>query len=336
MVITVKFFRFLLSRLAVYISVIFIGVTIVFFVPRALPSDPVEAMLARLLAQSDYMEPEAVAAIRETLTETFGLEGSLASQYFGFFKRVLLTHDFGPSLSQYPIPVMELIGRALPWTMGLMMATIVLSWVIGNAIGLLAGFRKEKWYSKALESLSIVFYPIPYYIVALFLIIAFAHLIPIFPLATSVRGRGFSFEHIRSILFNSFLPGLSMVVVGTGWWVISMKTLAGSMSEEDSVNFARLKGLSEHKIMTGYVMPASLLPQITSLALRIGGLFGGALVTEILFSYPGLGMLVYSGIAQNDYNLIMGAISISIVAVATATFVVDLLYPFVDPRIRYT
>jgi peptide/nickel transport system permease protein len=249
---------------------------------------------------------------------------------------VLLTRDFGPSFSQYPIPVIELIARALPWTMGLMMTTIVVSWIVGNLIGLLAGFRKEKWFSKVLESASIVLYPIPYYIVALILIILLAHVFPIFPLATSVRGRGFNLEHIASILYNSFLPGISMVLVGTGWWVISMKTLAGGLAEEDSVNFARLKGLPENTIMMRYVMPAALLPQVTSLALRIGGLFGGALVTEILFSYPGLGMLVYSGIAQNDYNLIMGTISISIVAVAAATFVVDLLYPFIDPRIRYT
>ena len=127
-----------------------------------------------------------------------------------------------------------------------------------------------------------------------------------------------------------------MILLGLGWWVISMKTLAGNVAEEEYVNFARLKGLSERKIMTGYVMPNATLPQITMLALQIGRVFGGALVTEILFSYPGIGMLIYSGIVQNDYNLIMGSISVSIVAVALATLVIDLVYPFLDPRVRYT
>ncbi len=331
-----KFVRFLFARLIVFALVVFIGITVVFFVPRMLPSDPIDAMLARLTAQAGYMEPEAVAAIRETLTQSFGLEGTLGSQYLSFFKRVLITHDFGPSFSQYPIPVMELIGRALPWTMGLMLTGIVLSWIIGNMVGLLAGFRKEKWYAKVMEAISIVLYPIPYYIVALILLILFAHVVPLFPLSTSIRGSGFTWTHIKSIVYNSFLPCISMILVGTGWWVISMKTLSGNAAEEEYVHFARLKGLSENKIMTRYVLPTSLLPQVTSLALRIGGLFGGALITEILFSYPGLGTLVYNAIVQNDYNLIMGAISISIVAVALATLAIDLLYPFLDPRVRYS
>lgn len=331
-----KFVRFFFSRLLVFLMVIFIGITVVFFVPRALPSDPVDAMLARLMAQADFMEPEAVEAIRNTLTESFGLEGSLGEQYLGFFKRVLISRDFGPSFSQYPIPVMELIAKALPWTMGLMLTTIILSWIIGNFIGLLAGFRKGKWYSKLMESISILFYPIPYYILALVLIIMFAHVWPIFPLSTSVRGRGFNWQHIQSILYNSFLPAMSMILGGTGWWVISMKTLSSNTAEEDYVTFARLKGLTEGRIMMRYVLPTSLLPQVTSLALRIGGMFGGAMITEILFSYPGLGTLIYNGIVQNDYNLIMGTISISIVAVALSTFIIDLIYPFLDPRVRYS
>jgi peptide/nickel transport system permease protein len=220
--------------------------------------------------------------------------------------------------------------------MGLLLTTTFISWLVGNAIGLIAGFRKEKTYSKILEGIAIVLYPIPYYIFALIMIILFAYVFPIFPLATSVRGVGLSWQHIQSIVWNSLLPACSMIVLGLGWWVISMKTLVTNVSEEEYVHFARLKGLPEHKIMTGYVLPNATLPQITMLALQIGRVFGGALVTEILFSYPGIGMLIYSGIVQNDYNLIMGGISITIVAVALATLFVDLIYPFLDPRVRYT
>lgn len=331
-----KFAKFLLSRIATFILVIFIGVTTVFFVPRFMPADPVEAMLGRMMSSSSTMSPEAVEQIRESLNSMFGLEGSLLEQYVDFVKRVIVSHDFGPSLSAYPTPVMDLIARALPWTLGLMLVTTVLSWLIGNGIGLLAGFRKDKAYSKILEGIAITLYPIPYYIFALVLIMFFCYLLPVFPLSFVVQGEGFTLQHIGSILYNCFLPGLSLVLVGFGWWVISMKTMVGNANEEEYVRFAWLKGLKEGKIMRSYVMPNVMLPQVTQLALQIGGIFNGALVTEILFGYPGLGSLIYQGILQSDYNLIMGTISISVVSVAISTFVVDLIYPFLDPRIRYS
>lgn len=329
------FYKFLLSRVLTFILVVFIGITTVFFVPRFLPSDPVEAMIGQMTSKSAFMDPAAIETLRATLNESFGLEGSVMEQYFGFVKRVIVTQDFGPSLANYPAPVNELIGRALPWTMGLLILSTLISWLIGNAIGLLAGFRKDKAYSKALEAVSIIMYPIPYYIFALVLIMLFAYIFPVFPLSTTFIGEGFTWEYIRSLVVNSTLPALSIILVGTGWWVISMKTLSAGIAEEDYVHFARLKGLKENRIMTKYVLPNAALPQITVLALHLGTIFNGALVTEILFGYPGVGTLIYNGILQADYNLIMGTITISIVAVAGATFIVDFLYPFLDPRVRY-
>ena len=329
-----RFYQFLLSRLLVFVCVILLGVTVVFFVPRMLPSDPVDATLAMIMSQSNFISPEAIEEMRETLNVAYGLDGSLWQQYTSFLTRAIFSQDFGPSFSQYPTKVSTLISNALPWTMGLLLSTTVISWLLGNFIGLLAGFRKGKWYSHVLEYIAIFLYPIPYYIFALVLIIVFAYLIPIFPLAATIRGSGFNWAYISNVLYNSALPALSMILVGTGWWVISMMTLSGNIAEEDYVGFARLKGLSERRIMWRYVMPNAALPQITMLALRLGTVFGGAMVTEMLFAYPGVGMLIYTGIVQNDYNLIMGAISISIVAVAAATFVVDILYPFIDPRVR--
>lgn len=330
-----SFYKFLFSRIVTFLLVIFIGITTVFFVPRFLPSDPVEAMIGRMTSQSAFMEPAAIESMRATLNESFGLEGSLMSQYGGFIKRVVLTQDFGPSLANYPTPVNELIGRALPWTMGLLLISTLISWLIGNAVGLLAGFRKEKTYSKMLESISIVLYPIPYYILALILIMLLSYIFPVFPLSATMQGDAFSWQFIKSVTYNSILPALSIILVGTGWWVISMKTLSAGIAEEDYVHFARLKGLKERKIMSQYVLPNAALPQVTMLALQIGSIFNGALITEILFGYPGLGTLIYTGILQADYNLIMGTITVSILAVAIATFIVDFLYPFLDPRIRY-
>ncbi len=329
------FFKFLLSRFVTFLLVIFIGVTTVFLLPRLMPSDPVESVIAQIQTNSSFMDADAVQQMRQVLMENFGLTGSLWQQYTSFLKRVLFTFDFGPSLSMYPTPVSKLIWDVLPWTFGLLLTTTVLSWLIGNLIGLLAGFRPNKFYSKALEAAAIFLYPQPYYVFALVLIMLFSYIWPIFPLTTVVRGTPYSWEFIWSVIYNSFLPALSMVLIGTGWWVLSMKTISMSIAEEDYVQFARLKGLSQNRIMTRYVLRNALLPQITTLSLQLGGIFSGAIVTEILFSYPGVGTLIYNAILQSDYNLILGTISLSIVAISAATFLIDLLYPFLDPRIRY-
>lgn len=330
-----RFAVFLLSRFLIYLLVLWVGITTVFLVPRFLPSDPVEAMLGRVLTQGAVMEPAQVEAIRQSLTAAFGLEGTLWDQYIGFLKRVLITGDFGPSLAMFPTPVTALIRKALPWSLFLLLSSTIIAWLIGNTIGLLAGFHSDKLYSRILEGIAVLLYPIPYYILALVLIILFVYVKPIFPLSFSVQGRFPSPQFIASAIFNSILPGLSIVIVGLGWWVLSMKALSSSIAQEDFVYFARLKGVGAGRIMTHYILRNAILPQITMLALVLGGVFNGALITEILFAYPGLGTLIYTAVLQADYNLLMGTITLSIIAVATATFVVDLLYPFFDPRIRY-
>lgn len=330
-----KFFKFLGSRLITFVFVIVLGMTAVFFIPRFMPSDPVEAMLGQMTSKSSSMDAAAIDAMRKTMNENFGLEGTLGEQYFGYMNRVIFTQDFGPSLTMYPVPVKELIANSLPWTMGLLGISTIVSWLIGNGIGLLAGIRKDKIYSKILEGIAICIYPIPYYIFALTLIMLFAYIFPIFPLSANFNVSGFSWQSVKTIVWNSLLPALSLILTGTGWWVISMTTLSRNTNEEDFVAFARMKGLSERKVISRYVLPNTILPQITMLALQIGTIFNGALITEILFNYPGIGSLIYRGILQADYNLIMGTITISIFAVTTATLIVDLLYPFIDPRVRY-
>jgi peptide/nickel transport system permease protein len=328
------FLKFLLSRLITFFGVILIGVTAVFFIPRLLPSNPVDNMVGRMLSQGN-VGPDAVQGIRDSLNALFGLEGSVFSQYLGFLKRVIFTHDFGPSLAFFPTPVMELVGRALPWTCGLLLVSTIIAFVFGNAIGLIAAIHKDKMYSRILESLAIVFYPIPYYILALILVISFCYLIPLFPLGYSFNGSLTDISYLISIIKNSFLPALSIIINGFGWWVISMKSVATAAAEEDYIFFARLKGLSRNRITSGYILPNVLLPQMTTLALQLGTMFGGAMLMEMIFTYPGLGNLIYKAILQGDYNLIMGTITITIVAVAVTSLVIDLLYPFFDPRIRY-
>ncbi len=330
-----KFLKFLLSRTITFILVILIGITAVFFLPRLMPSDPVESTLATLQANSSSMDAQSVELMRQVLMENFGLTGTLGQQYFNFMKRAVLTQDFGASLSMYPIPVTQLISDALPWTIGLLLTSTIIAWVIGNLIGMLAGFRKDRLSSKIMESVAIVLYPLPYYVFALVLVMLFAYIIPVFPLTTNVMGAPWSWTFIKNLVYNSVLPALSLILIDTGWWVLSMKTITSGIAEEDYITFAKLKGVPPQKIMWNYVAPNAVLPQITMLSLKIGTIFSGAMVTEILFSYPGIGTLIYNSILRSDYNLIIGTITMSILAVSIATFIIDLAYPFVDPRVRY-
>ena len=327
--------RFLASRIATYLLVVWIGVTIVFFVPRFVPGNPVDAMLGKIMSQGTTMDPVLVETMRETLTQLFGLEGTLWEQYSSFLQRVLITRDFGPSLSYYPTPVSLLIAKALPWSLGLMLTALLISWTLGNLIGLLAGYHNKSIVSKTIETSAMIVYPIPYYIFALLLVILFPYVWPIFPFVFQVSGTPGTWPWMVSVAYNSVLPLMSIVIVSLGWWIISMKAMAIDIKEEDFVQYARYRGASDNTVMVRYVAQTAILPQITVLALSIGGVFGGSLITEILFGFPGMGSLIYKAILGSDYNLMVGAISISIVAVATATLILDLVYPFIDPRIRY-
>jgi peptide/nickel transport system permease protein len=330
-----QFVKFLASRLITYLLVVWISITIVFFVPRFIPGNPVEAMLGKLMAQGTTMDPQLVESMRQTMTQLFGLEGSLWEQYTSFVKRVVLTQDFGPSLSYYPTPVSLLIAQKLPWSLGLMLTALLVSWCLGNLIGLFAGYHHRRTTSKIIETTAMIIYPIPYYILALLLVILLAYIWPVFPFVFQVSGVPGTWPWLKSVAYNSFLPLMAIVMVNLGWWIISMKAMAIDTAEEDFVQYARFRGVNDNKVMFGYVARTAILPQITVLGLSMGGVFGGSLITEILFGYPGVGSLVYKAIIGTDYNLIMGAISLSIVAVATATLVLDIVYPLIDPRIRY-
>lgn len=330
-----KFKTFFLQRVLAWALTIWIGVTFIFFIPRMFPSDPVENMIAQMQTRSGNMDPAEMEVLRQQLRVQFGLEGSLLKQYGSFLWNGLLHFDFGPSLMSYPEPVGTIIGRYLPYTLILSLTSTFLAWVIGNFIGLLAGFRKNKRSSKILEGIAICIYPIPYFLVALVLQIVFAFVLKWFPLQAVIKtGVGFG-PWFGSLIKASILPAISLLLLGTGWWIISMKSLAGTTAEEDYVRFARYRGLSEGTIGKSYVLRNSILTQITALAMSLGGVFGGSIMTEIIFGYPGVGSLIQSAILQSDYNMILGCITISIVAISTATLIVDLIYPFIDPRIRY-
>jgi peptide/nickel transport system permease protein len=206
--------------------------------------------------------------------------------------------------------------------------------LLGNLIGLVSGYYNKRAAATALEILGIMIYPIPYYILALSVLIVLAFWFPIFPLSPTFLPGALTWDQIKLIVYNSFLPALTLVLAGFGWNILSMKALAVSTKEEPYVQFARLKGVPNWTRMTSYVFRNALLPQVTALVLSLGTVFNGALLTEMIFSYPGVGLLMRTAAGAGDYNLLYGSITLSIIAVATAAFVLDLIYPLFDPRIR--
>jgi peptide/nickel transport system permease protein len=276
--------------------------------------------------------------IIEDLTEMYGLEGSTLQQYGAFWER-LFHADFGVSFFQFPTPVSELVGTALPWTLGLLLSTTFLSWTIGNIVGGLAGYFSRKRWSKVLDTVAMIVRPLPYYIFAFALLLLLAYVVRWFPVSGGTdigRKVAFNWPFIKDVLRHSFLPALSLAILGGAINFQTMKLIVQNVKAENFVQYAKLGGLKEERIVSRYVIRNAMLPQITGLALSLGQIFSGALITEIVFSYPGLGTLLYNAIVTGDYNLIMGITTLSIVAITTAMLAIDLLYPFFDPRVRYT
>ena len=329
-----KFAKYLAGRLLAWFMVIFIGVTLMFFIPRFFPSDPVETMIQQMLSKTSLQE-EVVLSMRKQLRIQYGLDGSLWDQYVNFLSNAV-KFDFGPSLKNFPTSAASIVARYLPYTVGLSLITTILAWTIGNAIGLLAGFRKGKLSSTILEYIAIFIYPIPYFILALVVQIFFCYILKWFPITATIRQNADFATFFASLIRSSILPAITMLVVGFGWWVISMKAVSSNTSEEEFVRYARYRGLSEGEIGRKYVLRNSIIPQVSGFTISLGGVFGGSLMTEIIFQYPGVGKLVQDAIMGADYNMIMATISISIFAIATATLVADLIYPLIDPRIRYS
>lgn len=328
--------QYVAKRIGLYIAVLFIGLTITFLLPRLMPTNPIDGYISQLQARAGgVLSQEAITEMRASLEVLYGLKGDIFTQYLSYLDRVVLHFDFGPSFAFYPQPVSAMIFNALPWTLGLLLVSTLVAWLLGNAVGLVAGYFHTRRAATILEIVGILLYPIPYYILAVSVILLLAYIIPIFPLSPTFPVGQLTLTKVWMILYNSLLPALTLVLAGFGWNILSMKALAVATSEEPYVTYARLKGASHWTRMVRYVFRNAMLPQVTALALSLGTVFNGALLTEMLFSYPGVGLIMRTAASGGDYNVLYGAIAISIIAVATAGLVIDLIYPLLDPRIRH-
>ncbi len=324
---------YILPRIAQWFLVIFIGITVTFLIPRLSPINPVDEILARMTA-FQTMDPEAFKTMRETTLALYGLDKTLLEQYVLYWQR-LMVGDLGPSFGNFPRPVTEIIATALPWTIGLLLTTTIISWTAGVLLGSLAGYFHNRRWAQVFERVVVVIYPVPYLIIAFVLILIFVAELKWFPLMGGSRGdAALTWEYISTLIYFGFMPALSVVIGATAFRFIMAKSLTTTEIASDYVQYAELAAVPKRKIILFYVARNTMLPQVTDLALSLGLIFEGALITEVLFTYPGIGFVLYNAIYNGDYNVIMGITLLSIIGVATAALLIDLLYPLFDPRVR--
>lgn len=303
-----------------------------FTLPRLMPGDPVAAIVAR---QAQGMSnATGVQAIYAQYTELFGTNKPILEQFFIYVKNVL-QGDFGFSFSQYPRTVADVLKSALWWTIILQFPAIIVGWIIGNTLGALAAYVKGG-FDKVLLPISVFASSLPPFGMAILLLVIFAMILEWFPTS---GGYGFdlipnwSLGFIWSVIVHYQLPFWSIVLVIIGGQAIGMRSMAIYELNTDYVKYSRFMGIKDRKIV-GYVFRNAMLPQITGLALAIGTMVSGALVAEIIFSYPGLGTVLLNAVLGRDYPLVSATTLIITIMALIANFLIEILYGILDPRIK--
>jgi peptide/nickel transport system permease protein len=303
-----------------------------FFLPRLMPGDPVAAIVSRL-AQG-MTNTTGVQAIYQQYADLFGTNKPMLQQFFIYIRNVL-HGDFGFSFSQYPRTVANVVRSSVWWTVCLQFPAIIVGWLIGNTLGALAAYLK-KGFDAVLMPVSIFVSNFPAFGMAVILMVVFGVVLKWFPTS---GGYGFdlipsfSWTFIWSVIVHYQLPFWSIVLIAIGGQAIGMRSMAIYELNADYVKYSRFMGIKDRKIIF-YVFRNALLPQITGLALSVSTMVGGALVAEIIFSYPGLGYTLLNGVMGQDYPLISAATLIITLMVLIATFLIEILYGFIDPRIK--
>ena len=320
--------RYLARKIFIYLVTFWVAVTIDWAIPRFMPGDPIERLLSRMQAQ-----PSSAEALSGYYTNAFGFDVPLWEQYLNFWA-ALLHGDLGLSIANFPTPVTELIWGALPYTLALLVPAILLSFWAGNKVGALAARRKVL--DNTVLPVGYVLTATPQMWLAIILAWIFASTLAIFPVSGAYSldlQPEWSLEFARSFLAHWILPFLALFLVAFGGWAIGMRNMIIYELEADYSNYLAALG-APNRLVRKYAYRNALLPQITGLALALGAVVAGAIVVEIVFSYPGLGTLTLGAIQNRDYFLIQGIFLFLIVAVLIANFIIDIAYVIIDPRTR--
>ena len=319
---------YLARKVLIYLVTFFVAVTIDWAIPRFMPGDPVEGILSRMQAQ-----PEAAEALSGYYTEAFGFDVPLWKQYLNFWA-ALFHGDLGRSVLYFPTPVSELIRSALPYTLALLVPAILLSFWAGNKVGAMAARRRVL--DNTVLPAGYVLTATPQMWLGIVLAWLFATVLGIFPVSGAydfALQPEWTWEFARSFVAHWFLPFSALFLVAFGGWAIGMRNMIIYELEADYSNYLASLG-APTRLVRKYAYRNALLPQITGLALALGAVVAGAIVVEIVFSYPGLGSLTLTAIQNRDYFLIQGIFLFLIVGVLIANFVIDIAYVVIDPRTR--
>jgi peptide/nickel transport system permease protein len=322
--------HYLRRKVLIYAITFVVAVTLSWLIPRFMPGDPITRMIA---AQGNVTTAESFRAMEDYYNNVFGYDLPLWRQYVNYWVAIF-QGDFGISVYAFPKPVSELIVGALPYTIGLLVPAIVLSWYAGNKLGALAARRKVL--DNTLLPLSYLLTATPYVWMAILMSWSLGVVWGIFPTAfgyDQLLQPAWSWKFISSVLEHWFLPFLSLFLVLLGGWAIGMRNLVIYELETDYANYLNALGAPE-RLVRRYAFRNALLPQVTGLALTLGVIVAGNIVTEVVFAYPGLGYLILQAIERQDYFLLQGVLLFVIIGVLVANFVIDLVYMILDPRTR--
>ncbi len=324
--------KYFLNKLLWLLITTFFAFILNFILPRLMPGDPVAAITARI-AQG-MSNSTGMKEVYQQYADLFGTNKPILEQFFLYVKNVF-HGNFGTSFSQYPRPVSDIIKSSIVWTVCLQFPAIIVGWIIGNTLGALAAYIK-KGFDKVLMPISIFVSNIPAFGMAVIFLVIFGVNLKWFPTS---GGYGFdlipnmSWKFIWSVIVHYQLPFWSIVSTAIGGQAIGMRSMSIYELNADYVKYSRFMGIKDRKIV-GYVFRNAMLPQVTGLALSIGTMVGGALVAEIIFSYPGLGTTLLNGIMGQDYPLISAVTLIITVMVLLANFIIEIVYGLIDPRIK--
>ncbi len=326
--------RHVIRRILFYVCAVWVAVTLDFFIPRLAPGDPVAAIVGKM-SMKGYVTPE----MKQTLSALFGLDTNdpLWLQYFKYLGN-LLHGNLGNSIQYFPTPVSQIIGQDIGWSIMLGGVAVVISFLFGCLLGIIVAWRRNTVLDTVLSPMMNFLSAIPYFWLALISLYLFSYLLNWFPLSGGYDSAdidpGWTFDFISSVIQHAFLPALTLVVSSLAGWMLTMRNSMITTLSEDYVLMAKAKGLSEGRVMFRYAARNAVLPNITGFAIAIGTIVGGQLLTEMVFSYPGIGYALLQAVNQQDYVMIQSVFLIITLAVLGANFLADMLYAFLDPRVR--
>ncbi|WP_432536175.1 ABC transporter permease [Kineococcus arenarius] len=325
--------RYVAWKIGFYVAALWAALTLNFLIPRWMPGNPVDILLAKL-GQRGPVTPEARASI-EALLGT-GSERSLWSQY-GEYLGNLARGDLGVSVSYFPASVGQIISQTLPWTIGLIGLSTFISFLLGVGLGTLAGWKRGSWIDN-LVPVTTMFQSVPYFWLALILLFVLGSGLSLFPLNGGydvyTTSPGWNLPFLQSVAYYGALPALTIVLSSIGGWMLGMRNMMVSTLSEDYMVTAEAKGLRAGRIMRRYAARNAVLPSISGFAISLGFVVAGSIVTEAVFSYPGIGSALLQAVNSNDYALMQGIFLVITISVLGANLLVDLLYTVIDPRTR--